>query len=125
MHLTAMRPIAAIALAFSLAAAGAAVAEPLSSPTYSIATHAMTSGRALAQSPSYRASLTVAGPVAPGVASSGTTRLEAGYQSLLPRAFVARTPDDFSADDKPDVLWSNVSSGATYVWYMDGPVLDS
>jgi hypothetical protein len=30
---------------------------------------------------------------------------------------------DFNADGKADLLWSNTTSGATYVWYMNGPVL--
>ena len=30
---------------------------------------------------------------------------------------------DFNRDGKPDLLWSNTANGATYVWYMNGPVL--
>ncbi len=34
-------------------------------------------------------------------------------------------PFDFNADGKPDILWRNTASGATYAWYMNGPALIS
>ena len=33
--------------------------------------------------------------------------------------------NDFNADGKPDIVWSNTANGATYVWHMNGPVLIS
>jgi len=30
---------------------------------------------------------------------------------------------DFNADGKPDLIWSNTTSGATYLWRMNGPTL--
>ncbi|MBL0141444.1 MAG: VCBS repeat-containing protein [Betaproteobacteria bacterium] len=30
---------------------------------------------------------------------------------------------DFNADGKPDIIWSNTATGATYVWRMNGPAL--
>ena len=32
---------------------------------------------------------------------------------------------DFNADGKPDIIWSNIASGATYIWRMNGPALIS
>jgi len=30
---------------------------------------------------------------------------------------------DFNADGKPDIIWSNTATGATYLWRMNGPTL--
>ena len=38
-------------------------------------------------------------------------------------ADVAR--NDFNADGRPDIIWSNIASGATYIWRMNGPALIS
>ena len=40
-------------------------------------------------------------------------------------AFVAAASNDFNADGKPDIIWSNTANGATYVWHMNGPALIS
>ncbi|MGE0358426.1 MAG: choice-of-anchor D domain-containing protein [Burkholderiales bacterium] len=38
---------------------------------------------------------------------------------------VASAPDfpDFNADGRPDIIWSNTASGATYIWRMSGTTL--
>ncbi len=33
------------------------------------------------------------------------------------------TSSDFNADGRPDIIWSNTASGATYLWRMNGPTL--
>jgi hypothetical protein len=54
--------------------------------------------------------------IADGVEQASGTRVEA-------ITALAASPYDFNGDGKPDLLWSNTANGATYVWYMDGPVL--
>jgi len=40
-------------------------------------------------------------------------------------ALAADSSADFNADGRPDIIWSNTTSGATYVWRMNGPTLIS
>ncbi|MGE0357593.1 MAG: FG-GAP-like repeat-containing protein [Burkholderiales bacterium] len=40
-------------------------------------------------------------------------------------AAVVLARSDFNGDGRTDLLWSNTASGATYVWFMNGPVLIS
>ena len=47
-----------------------------------------------------------------------------GFQAQLAALF-AGSPHDSNDDTRPDIVWSNVSTGATYLWYMNGPVLAS
>ncbi len=37
----------------------------------------------------------------------------------------AKAPADFNGDGQPDLLWHNVSTGATVVWYMSGTTFTS
>jgi len=41
----------------------------------------------------------------------------------LPLAAANPAFPDFNADGKPDIIWSNTASGATYIWRMNGPAL--
>jgi len=40
-----------------------------------------------------------------------------------PTATQGPSSNDFNADGRPDIIWSNTASGATYIWRMNGPTL--
>ncbi len=67
----------------------------------------------LANGTAYSCSVTAANAIGTGSAS--------GVVTVTPRGELV----DFNADGKPDMIWSNTANGATYVWYMNGPVLIS
>ncbi|MGE3452747.1 MAG: Ig-like domain repeat protein, partial [Burkholderiales bacterium] len=82
-------------------------------------------------------------PLAAGVAQCMTSALPAGIRSITAQysgnatynpststplnqtvnAFTNPAFADFNADGRPDIIWSNTASGATYIWRMFGPAL--
>jgi hypothetical protein len=44
-------------------------------------------------------------------------QIDDAITALLP---IAKNPNDFNGDGKTDIVWRNMSTGETVVWYMDG-----
>ena len=65
------------------------------------------------------------------ISSVPGTAFEAVQGHLLqvaPNSYAARgaaKQEDYNADTKPDLFWRHAGNGNTYVWYMNGPVLQS
>ena len=46
-----------------------------------------------------------------------------GFRLVRLMGSAAPMAEDFNLDGKPDLIWSNTTSGATYIWRMNGPTL--
>ncbi|MGE0357595.1 MAG: PQQ-binding-like beta-propeller repeat protein [Burkholderiales bacterium] len=64
---------------------------------------------------------------APGVTvlagESAETGAPAGWRIVKLGDPGGPAPYDFNADGRPDIIWSNIASGATYIWRMFGTTL--
>ncbi|MBL0141451.1 MAG: VCBS repeat-containing protein [Betaproteobacteria bacterium] len=60
-----------------------------------------------------------------GCSGTGTCVVTMAGATSVTASFTRTNPavPDFNADGKPDIIWSNTASGATYVWRMNGPAL--
>ncbi|MGE0357588.1 MAG: FG-GAP-like repeat-containing protein [Burkholderiales bacterium] len=68
--------------------------------------------------------LTPGGAKCWGYAISGAVGDETNFSRGFPAPILSPSRRfDFDGDGEPDLVWSNVASGATFVWRMQGPAL--
>ncbi|MGE0357578.1 MAG: M12 family metallo-peptidase, partial [Burkholderiales bacterium] len=60
-----------------------------------------------------------------GCSGTGTCVVTIAAATTVTASFARTDPafPDFNADGRPDIIWSNTASGATYIWRMFGPAL--